>query len=162
MDTPAVGHRSVVGVAGEYAVASELSRREWLATLTVTNSPGIDVLARHPQGQPLVALQVKSASPNRRAFQLEPKHEDPESDEWFVFVVTAKLLSRPSFHVVPATVVAALLYAIRTNAELIGKRVGAQRSFMTERVPGYLEAWYRSSMGRRRRQVALSVFKSAS
>ena len=39
-----------VGVAGEYLVAAQLTLRGWLATVTLKNSPGIDVLAQFPGG----------------------------------------------------------------------------------------------------------------
>lgn len=34
----------LTGVAGEYFVAAELSRRGFIASITMRNSPGIDIL----------------------------------------------------------------------------------------------------------------------
>ncbi len=81
--------RGFAGAAGEYAVAAELSRRGWLAMLTLSNSPDTDVLARHVDSGRLIALQVKTVRPGRKPFQLSTrKHEAPgsEGNDWFAFV----------------------------------------------------------------------------
>jgi hypothetical protein len=136
-------HRGYAGAAGEYAVASELSRRGWLATVTRGGSPAVDVLAwRNDQ---MVAIQVKTASPGRKAFQLKMTHEDLTSNtnEWFAFVKLSppNELKRPTFHLVPRNVVAALLFGVRKGAEAQGKTVGSWRNFLTEWVESYAEAW---------------------
>jgi hypothetical protein len=59
------------GAAGEHAVASELSRRRWAATLTYKGSPEIDVLAWDGETRRTAAIQVKTASPGRKPFQTE-------------------------------------------------------------------------------------------
>ena len=142
---PSRGHRGFSGAAGEYAVASELSRREWLATVTLGNSPHTDVLAWHIEPRALVTVQVKTASPGRRAFQLKTDpHEQTstETNEWFAFVrLPGDPLLRPTFHLVPANVVAAILYAVRREAESQGKTVGGWRNFLTEWIEEYSEAW---------------------
>ena len=40
----------LTGVAGEYFVAAELSRRGFIASITMRNSPGIDILATDMRG----------------------------------------------------------------------------------------------------------------
>ena len=40
----------LTGVAGEYFVAAELSRRDLIASITMRNSPGIDILATDMRG----------------------------------------------------------------------------------------------------------------
>jgi hypothetical protein len=52
----------LIGAAGEYYVAAELSRRGWLATVTVKNAPGTDVLAQRADTGRMFAVQTKTAS----------------------------------------------------------------------------------------------------
>ena len=52
----------LTGAAGEYYVAAELSRRGWLATVTVKNAPGTDVLRRTPKTKRTLAIQTKTSS----------------------------------------------------------------------------------------------------
>jgi len=42
------GQRIRTGIAGEFFVAGELTRRGWIATLTSKNTPGVDILASRP------------------------------------------------------------------------------------------------------------------
>jgi len=56
----------ITGVAGEYFVAAELSRRGWIATVTLKNTPNIDVLATTPDGSRTINIQVKTRSPGNR------------------------------------------------------------------------------------------------
>ena len=93
----------LIGAAGEYAVASELSHRGWVATVTLQNAAGIDVLAakdgvsRH--------IQVKANETGRRDWVLSKKSEAPDA-EFFAFVAFRGLGERPDFFIVPARVVA--------------------------------------------------------
>jgi hypothetical protein len=128
-------HRGLAGNTGEYAVASELSRRGWLATLMPGGAKEFDVLAIHSESGKQIALQVKTASPGRKAFQVRTEHEQPtkETNQWFAFVrLHPDLLERPTFDLVPRNVVAAILWAIRSEAESRGNKVGGWRNFLTD------------------------------
>lgn len=57
---------NITGVAGEYFVAAELSRRGWIATMTLKNTPNIDVIATTPDGQRTLNIQVKTRSIGNR------------------------------------------------------------------------------------------------
>lgn len=50
------------GIAGEFLVAGELSKRGWIATLTAKNTPHVDVLAARPSGNEHARIQVKTRS----------------------------------------------------------------------------------------------------
>lgn len=52
------------GVAGEYLVAAELSRRGYIASITLRNTRGIDILASNADATRSVGIQVKT---NQRA-----------------------------------------------------------------------------------------------
>ena len=51
------------GIAGEFFVAGELSKRGWIASLTAKNTPDVDVLASRPTGNVHARIQVKTRSP---------------------------------------------------------------------------------------------------
>ena len=51
------------GIAGEFFVAGELSKRGWIASLTAKNTPDVDVLASRPTGDVHARVQVKTRSP---------------------------------------------------------------------------------------------------
>jgi len=48
------------GVAGEYLVAGELSRRGYIASITLRNSKGVDILASNENASKTVGIQVKT------------------------------------------------------------------------------------------------------
>lgn len=102
----------LTGAAGEYFVAAELSLRGWLATPTIKNAPGTDVLAQYREKGILVAIQTKTASMGNH-FMLNASIERPStaSNEWVVLVKLGKLDSHPRFFVLPHDHVAAASYA---------------------------------------------------
>lgn len=77
----------MTGAAGEYYVAAELSRRGWLATVTIKKAPGTDVLAQRMETALTVATQTKTSSSGKR-FLLSEKDERlaRTSHEWYVLV----------------------------------------------------------------------------
>lgn len=95
------------GVAGEYFVCAELSRRGFIATLTLKNTQGIDVLAARPRSSQAVKIQVKTSQNTTGHWVLNKKAETAvEPNLFYVFV---RLLSEgkiPIFHVVPSEIVA--------------------------------------------------------
>jgi len=101
----------LVGAAGEYYVAAELSRRDWLATVTIKNSPGTDVLAQRLDRRRIVAIQTKTASPGSH-FRLNVKDEAPgeRDNEGYVRVSLRGDDERSAFYVVPRHVMAAIVY----------------------------------------------------
>lgn len=145
----------LTGAAGEYHVAAELSRRDWLATVTIKNSPGTDVLAQKRDRSAVVAVQVKTASPGNN-FTLNLKDEAPGigDNEWYVLVSLAAPLERPSFYVMPRHAVAAVAFLEHRDwlAGAAGRlhnapRAGVQRTPNERRtirpawIAGYLEMW---------------------
>lgn len=78
----------LIGAAGEYHVVAQLSQRGWLATITIKNSPGTDVLAQHVETGVLVALQTKTTEIAAQGWILGAKDETPtdRADSWYVLV----------------------------------------------------------------------------
>ena len=63
------------GVSGEYFVAAELSRRGFVASLTLRNTRGIDVLASNADATKSVGIQVKTCSGTKPDWILNKKAE---------------------------------------------------------------------------------------
>lgn len=97
----------LVGVAGEYLVAGELTLRGYLASITLRNSKGIDIIASNSDASKSISIQVKTNSDGGNSWILNKKSESYYSDSHFyVFVAIKEIGSRPSFFIVPSKVVA--------------------------------------------------------
>jgi len=98
---------TLVGVAGEYFVAGELSVRGFTAAITLRNSRGIDIIATHPDGRGSVSIQVKTSSGKGAKWILGERDEVARgAGHVFVFVRLRGQGVRPAFHVVPSSEVA--------------------------------------------------------
>jgi hypothetical protein len=49
------------GVAGEYFVGAELARRGYIASITLRNTRGVDILASNADARRSVGIQVKTS-----------------------------------------------------------------------------------------------------
>ena len=97
----------ITGVAGEYFVAAELSHRGYIASITLRNTQGIDLLASDQNAQRQVAIQVKTNQHNKREWILNSKAEELASDSFFyVFVNFGKADYPPEYFIVPSKEVA--------------------------------------------------------
>lgn len=95
-----------VGITGEYLVAAELSRRGYVATLTLRNTRGIDILASNLDATQSVGIQVKTSQGARPDWMMHKKAEaDLAENLFYVFVFLAPENSA-NFYVVPRKVVA--------------------------------------------------------
>ncbi len=98
------------GVAGEYLVAGELSKRGIIASITLRNTKGMDILASNSDASKSVGIQVKTTIYPRKEYPswiLRDKAEDYYSDTLFyVFVLIKGDNERPDFYIVPSKVVA--------------------------------------------------------
>lgn len=94
-------------VAGEDFVAAELTRRGYIASITLRNTRGIDILVSNEIASRQVGLQVKSNQGNSRKWILNSGAEDYFADNLFYAFVNLKAdQERPDFFIVPSTVVA--------------------------------------------------------
>ena len=96
------------GVAGEYFVAAELSRRGFIASITLRNTRGIDVLVSNADASRQVAIQVKTnQGDHRKAWVLNDKAETYFADNLFYVFVNLKGPGEcPDYYVVPSKDVA--------------------------------------------------------
>jgi hypothetical protein len=91
------------GVAGEYFVAAELSRRGHIASISLRNTRGIDILATNRKASRSITIQCKTNQLNRKVWMLNDKSEDFVSDaHYYVFVALGDALVGPCYHIVPS------------------------------------------------------------
>jgi hypothetical protein len=100
-------NKQLCGIAGEYYVAAELSRRGYLAAITLRNSDGVDILVSNIDGDKLFSIQVKSTQ-NKRKWILSQKVENEFSEKkYYVFVnIPSDINLMPEFIIVHSKVLA--------------------------------------------------------
>lgn len=113
---PAHLSTTLSGVSGEYFVAGELSRLGYIASITLRNTRGIDILVSNASATRQIGIQVKTRQGSRPEWVLSEKAEAFYADNLFyVFVNLKNWDERPAFYVVPSKVVA--VYVERTHRE---------------------------------------------
>jgi hypothetical protein len=138
---------TLVGVAGEYLVAGELSLRGYLASITLRNSRGIDIIASNADGTKSVSIQVKTNSSGAKSWILNKKAEDYHSkNHYYIFVALPELGDRPSFHIVPSKDVAEFVKNTHAYWLKRPKKDGTKRKDSSMRKfddpdDKYLESW---------------------
>jgi hypothetical protein len=96
------------GVAGEYFVAAELSARGYIASITLRNTKGVDILCSNSNATKTVSIQVKTNRRYHREWMLNEKAENYQADSFFyVFVNLNGLTKPPDYFIVPSKTVAA-------------------------------------------------------
>ena len=97
----------LAGVAGEYFVAAELSRRGHIASISLRNTRGIDILATNREASRSITIQCKTNQLARKVWILNDKCEGFVSDtHFYVLVALGGVLERPAYHIVPSRDVA--------------------------------------------------------
>ena len=100
------------GIAGEYFVAAELSCRGFVASITLRNTRGIDILATNTDASRSVGIQVKTNQGPKAEWILTQKVESYYSDTLFYIFVNLKGPGqRPDFYIVPSKEVASFIQA---------------------------------------------------
>ncbi len=89
------------GIAGEYFVAAELSRRGYVASITLRNTRGIDILASDADAKRSVGIQVKTTQGSAKAWVLNKKAEQDIAENLFYVFVNLNHGKPPEYHVVP-------------------------------------------------------------
>ena len=97
----------LTGVAGEYFVAAELSKRGYIASITLRNSKGVDILCSNSTAAKSVGIQVKTNRSSDAHWILNKKCENYFAKNLFyVFVSLNDNQKAPNFYIVPSKVVA--------------------------------------------------------
>jgi len=137
----------LVGVSGEYFVAAELSRLGYVASITLRNTRGMDVLATNTDASRSVGISVKTNRGSKKDWMLNVKAETYYSPTLFyVFVNLKGQNERPAFHIVPSKDVAVFVGASHRAWLATPNRAGAKhvdtpmRKF-EDRENKYLDRW---------------------
>lgn len=102
-----IDKNSSIGIAGEYFVAAELTRRGYVASLTGKNTKDIDILASNKDGSKTVAIQVKTSNNVKsNKWVMTANVEKVFSDNLFYVLVNMNEGQMPSYYIIPSTVVA--------------------------------------------------------
>ena len=102
----------LTGVAGEYFVAAELSRRGYIASISLRNTRGIDILATNQTAFNSVTIQCKTSQIHLKRWMLTEKSERFFArNHFYVFVGLGATDQRPTFHVVSSITVAKFITA---------------------------------------------------
>ena len=67
--------KGISGIAGEYFVAAELSRRGFMASVTLRNNDSVDIHASKLSSNKMFAIQVKTNQIGSRNWTLHQKAE---------------------------------------------------------------------------------------
>jgi hypothetical protein len=92
---------TLCGISGEYFVAAELSRRGYIASITLRNTRGVDILASNADATHSVGVQVKSAQGIGKSWMLTSKVEADTATNLFFVFVRLNGLAEPEYYVVP-------------------------------------------------------------
>ena len=98
-------NNALTGMAGTYFVAAELSRRGYVALLTLRNTRGIDILVSKEDPTKSVGIQAKASNSGQDWLLDEKAETDPPEKLFYVFV-RLNGLGAPAFYIVPGGVVA--------------------------------------------------------
>ncbi len=138
----------ITGVAGEYLVAGELSKRGYIASITLRNTRGIDILVSNRDATKSVGIQVKSTKySNARSWMLNEKSEDYYANHLFyIFVNLKEENQRPDFFIVPSKIVAN--YITKSHKRWLkkpnrsgGKHKDSSMRKFSDKEENYLEHW---------------------
>ncbi|MBI2664951.1 hypothetical protein HYX10_06460 [Candidatus Woesearchaeota archaeon] len=94
-----------IGNAGEYFIASVLSSRGYITTMTLGRAEAYDIIAIRPDGK-TIKIQVKTAWYDNHVFRLSPKDEIDKSTETYYAFVALKENKKPwDYFIVPSEIV---------------------------------------------------------
>ena len=130
-----------MGVAGEYFVAAELSRRGYIASISMRNTRGIDILATNEEATRSITIQCKANQDGGSSWILNKKAEDfAPKNHFYVFVALTSPEERPRYHIVPATVVSEFTRKNHTSYLKRGGKDSLMRNF-SDKDEQYLDRW---------------------
>ena len=138
----------LTGVAGEYLVAGELSKRGYIASITLRNTREIDILVSNRDATKSVGIQVKSTRYSKsRDWMLNEKSENYYADNLFyVFVNLKEGNERPDFFIVPSKIVAKYITKshkgwLKKPNRAGGKHKNTSMRKFSDKEDKYLERW---------------------
>lgn len=97
-------NNTLIGSAGEYFVAGELSRHGIVAALTMAGTDAFDILAVSKKGKHF-AIQVKTTQYDKASWLLGKKDEQVNGENSFYVFVRLKGEQLPDYYIVSADIV---------------------------------------------------------
>ncbi len=109
--------RQLSGITGEYYVAAELSRRGYLAAITLRNSDRVDIIISSQSGEKTCAIQVKTTQSKTKWFFSKKVEEDLSvENKFYVFVnIPDELTVLPEYFIIKASDLAKHIYEGHRN-----------------------------------------------
>ena len=122
----------LTGIAGEYFVGAELSRRGYVASITLRNTRGIDILASNADATKSVGIQVKTNQKAGKKWILNAKVEKGAATNLvFVFVRLNGHNGAPKYHIVPRADVAKYVVLRIIRSGWVSRVVKGKRTKIT-------------------------------
>lgn len=104
-----------IGVAGEYFVMAELTRRGYVGSLTSKNTKAIDLLVSDKNGRQLAAIQVKTCdNEKQQKWKMSNSVENNDFSNLYYVFVNMNGGGEPSYYIVPSKYVA---YRVKQDYE---------------------------------------------
>jgi len=120
-----------IGNAGEYYIASILSSRGYITTITLGRAEDYDIIAIRPDRK-TIKIQVKTAWYNNKSFRLSPKDTSSRNlDYFYAFVTLKENKEQWDYYVVPAKVVSKSVGEAHTKWLKMGHKDNTIRIFTT-------------------------------
>lgn len=92
----------LAGVSGEYFAAAELSRKGYIASITLRNTKGVDILCTTADIGHQIGIQVKTNRGSNREWILNNKIEKLIDDNLFYIFVNLHGDNTPDYFIVPS------------------------------------------------------------
>jgi hypothetical protein len=123
-----------LGIAGEYYVAAELTKRGLIASITLRNSEGVDIICTKQDLSKTYSIQVKTSSGEIPSWIVNSKVESHiEKNFFYVFVLLNENLDSNKYFIVPSKDVAKSVKSIHTKWLSGRKKSGEMRKDTTMR-----------------------------
>lgn len=129
---------NITGASGEFFVAAELSRRGVIATLTIKNTPLIDVIATNLEKGVTANIQVKTRSErNTQGWLLNKKSEEETKvqNHFYVFVNLHDINGLPEYYIIPNNILAN--YIREKHKAWLGKTTKKGKAHVDSNVRGF-------------------------
>lgn len=99
--------KDLSGIAGEYFVAAELSRKGFIAAVTLRNTRGADIIVSKPGRTKSATIQVKTMQTGRRRWPMSKNDEVRKGkNHYYVFVTLNGRDGEPEYYIVAGNHVA--------------------------------------------------------
>lgn len=121
-----------IGNAGEYHIASILSSKGYITTITLGRAETYDIIAIRHDGE-TIKIQVKTAWYDNHSFRLSPKDTKKRNLDYFYAFVTLKENEKPrDYYIVPARVVSKSVGEAHNKWLKMGNKDNTVRIFKTK------------------------------